>query len=517
MKLFNRRKKEKALYDQLEKVVFKFPGTKAEFRLSDYMAGTLVTGASRTGKTSSVLRFFVKEWFKAGYGGLYTATRVGDAHTIRKWAEECGRSDDIILFDRSSKYTLAPLEYEMKRKDGGNINQIANNLLMIHEVISNFEAGSSTGKEDPFWKNSFKSLVVMSLSLLKLSGNSITWENLRKLALDSFSEDDVHAYAKHWEEINAYQIRLKENRALAQNGNDPWHAYEDWMDSNFFLKCFDRANSRKDLNDREMKSLETLMDYWMRQLPKLAPKTKSIIFEILQSVTRPFETDGILREKFSEGVSYEIDPSETFLKNKIVILGFGVKEYGIDGLCATAITKLIYQQAWERRNLEEEGPDANCVMLMIDEFQYYINPTYDSLFTSTAGGSLVANLLATQNIDNVIMGMGSQSPESRARSLLGNLSTKCHCANSNFATNKWASDMIGSHFVDTTSITIDGSHNGSHGFSQTYHPKVPPDYFTTLKTGKRQNNFCVETIVTQTGRTWDTGDNYREVTFKQNT
>ncbi len=76
--------------------------------------------------------------------------------------------------------------------------------------------------------------------------------------------------------------------------------------------------------------------------------------------------------------------------------------------------------------------------------------------------------------------------------------------------------MIGSHFVDTTSLTIGGANGGSQGYNQTYHPKVPTDHFTTLKTGRKEHAYCVETIVTQTGRTWDNGLNYREVTFKQN-
>ena len=189
-------------------------------------------------------------------------------------------------------------------------------------------------------------------------------------------------------------------------------------------------------------------------------------------------------------------------------------EHKANGLCASGITKMIFQEAWEKRDIEKEGPQANAVMIMIDEFQYYINEREDALFTSTSGGSLVCNLYVTQNIDNVIMMMGENSPESRAKSLCGNLSTKIFCANSNYATNRWASDMIGSHFVDTESTTIDGA-STKRSYNQSMQPKVPLSHFMTLKTGRKENNYEVEAIGIQTGRTWSNGSNFQELTFSQ--
>ena len=134
---------------------------------------------------------------------------------------------------------------------------------------------------------------------------------------------------------------------------------------------------------------------------------------------------------------------------------------------------------------------------------------------STAGGSLIANIFVTQNIDNIIMSMGGQNAEAKARSLCGNLSTKIFCANGNFTTNKWASDMIGSHFIDTKSTSINFETGSKQSFNQHYHPKVPIDHFTMLKTGRKENKFCVEAVVFQTGKTWLMGQNFEQISFMQ--
>ena len=505
-------KKVKTLYENLEKVIFKFPKTNEVFKLSHFLAGILVTGSTRSGKTSAVLKWILQAWFRAGYGGLFTSTRVGDAKQIKAWAESCGRGNDVVLFDKGSSYSMNLLEFEMNRTDkgGGDTNNLANLILMIQELNSGFESGPGERSEESFWKDTTRTLITMIVELLKLARVPITWKAIRKLAISGFSEEDHQRYIELW---TVLETRDQES----QEWKDGFAEYGAWRSQNLFISCFDSCNERDDLDEEELEIMEQLGEYWLMEFPKFNPKTKSIIVQMILSTVRPFVSKGILKSHFSNGVSSEIHPDRTIFDKKIVVIGFGVKEYGVAGLCATAIMKLLYQQAWERRNLELEGANANPVMLNLDEFQMYLNPTYDALFASTCGGSLVSQVYVTQNLDSLILASGSTSQESRAKSLCGNLNTKIFAANSNISTNKWASEMIGSHFVDTTSTTINIESSNRQTFNQQYHPKVPSDHFTTLKTGRKENGFQVETIVTQTGRKWTSNDeqNYMEVTFEQ--
>ena len=500
--------REPTLYDNLEKVLFEWPNTKEKYRISHALAGILIKGASRSGKTSAVAKFIIKKWFKAGFGGLFFATRVGDAQMIKKWAEESGRENDVVVFGKDDALGFDFLEFEMRREDAGgkSTNTIVDHLLKIHELISNFEGMGSSKNEEPFWKNAFRTLSTNGIELKRLGGFPLSITGLRQLVLDGFDEEDVLRYHQLME-------ILIDPGAEENERNEAWTILQKWREESFFLNVFLSANERTDLDGEEYERMQELGDYWLKQYPKLAPKTKSIVIEMLMAVCRPFES-GILKTHFTGDFSSELHPDRTIFDKKIIIVDFGVKQYGTQGVCASGIVKMIYQQAWERRDLEAEGINANPVMLYIDEFQYYINYQQDSLFTSTAGGSLVCNFLITQNIDNIIMQMGDSSPENRAKSLCGNLSTKLFCANSNYATNRWASDMIGQHFVDAQTTSINDG-NVRKSFAQVMQPKVPLSHFMMLKTGRKENNHNVESIIIQTGRTWRDGENFQQVTFSQ--
>ena len=60
------KKKMQSLYDRLEAPLFTWPGKKEIFKLSHALAGILITGASRSGKPSAVLKFIIRAWFRAG-------------------------------------------------------------------------------------------------------------------------------------------------------------------------------------------------------------------------------------------------------------------------------------------------------------------------------------------------------------------------------------------------------------------------------------------------------------------
>lgn len=501
------------LYDNLEKSMGKFPGTDEVLRISHLLSGLLITGGARTGKTSAVLKWVAILWFKMGFGGLFTTTRIGDAQTIRTWAKLAGREDeDIVVFDNKSSFSLSMFDYEASRTDEGanDTAHMADNMLLLHELISGFEAGGGNSQnEEAFWKGASKSLIINSIDLLKLSETKITWKSIRMLAQNALCEIEV----KHYSSLST---TVMDERLDDEVLDKAWEELNEWHSSNFFLNCFNKANNREDLTERQKERFTELSDYWFQQHAFLSEKTKSIVDEILYSICRPFETSEILKNHFSEGVSFDVHPDRTIFDNKIIILDFGPKSYGVNGICATAITKLIFQQAWERRNLEAEGSNANPVMCMIDEFQYYVCKAgnTDTLFTSTAGGSLVAQVYVTQNIENLIMAMGGRNHEAHAKSILGNLNLKLLCSNSDYATNKWASDTIGFHFTDTQSTTINPD-GVKRTFNQHWAPKVPPSHFTTLSTGRKEFEFKVSTIVFQTGRIWPNGENFYEITYSQ--
>jgi len=500
-------KKAKTLYDKLEQVMFKFPDTSEKFKLANFLGGILITGSTRSGKSSAVLKHFVKAWFKKGYGGLYTTTRLGDDKDLINWATQSDRAEDVVLFDKNSNFRFNLLEYYSNE----DTNILTDKLLQIQELISSFQSGSKGDKEEAFWKNTTKTLLDMILTLVALSKVKLSWKLIRKIALGTFSEEEHQRY---------FDLRaiLETTDEDSEEWLNAFSEYQRWKERNWFIQCFELANERTEMNEEELELMQVVGEYFMDEYPKLSTKTTSIIIQMVISITTPFESKGILRSHFSEGLSPEIHPSVTTKSNKIVIIGFGPKEHKLAGLVATSIMKMTYQEFWEARDIKKVGLDATPIMLCIDEFQmYFSNASKDTLFASTAGGSLVSQVYVTQNLDNLIMACGGNSPESRAKSLCANLNTKCFVSNSSYSTNLWASNMIGKHWVDTTSTQINLESSNSQTYGQAYHYKVPIDHFTTLKTGRKENNYQVESIVFQTGRKWKSNNdqNFAEITFSQ--
>ena len=69
------------------------------------------------------------------------------------------------------------------------------------------------------------------------------------------------------------------------------------------------------------------------------------------------------------------------------------------------------------------------------------------------------------------------------------------------------------------SISTDHENRSTISSRREYHFTVPPESFTTMKNGRKRNNFKVETIIFKTGCEWPVGrgekTNYGSVDFDQ--
>jgi hypothetical protein len=124
----------------------------------------------------------------------------------------------------------------------------------------------------------------------------------------------------------------------------------------------------------------------------------------------------------------------------------------------------------------------------------------------------------TQNLPNYYAEMGGAQSKYRVDSLMGNLQTKIWHANSDPMTNENAADTIGKswHIRQTSGESFGAnSFNVSAGKNESFDYDVPPQSFTKLKKGGKQNNRIVEAIVFQNGRLWKNGKTHLLTQFKQ--
>lgn len=437
-----------------------------------------------------------KSYLKNGYSFLVLCAKVDEAERWKKYARETGREQDLVVFNQNSGLAFNFLQYEMQRSGAGagdviNLNRLLQNVNELSKIFH----GDNGGSSERFWDNAVQRLISNAIMFLKIAGAEISIANIRRLISDSFQEEDLKYYHLLNKLIRSAEEIEPQKRMQARAD------YEVFRQSNFFLGLLEKINGT-DLSEEQQQDFELLKAYWLKDFALLSEKTRSIVVESFMGIIEPFLNDGILRRHFTGGLSDELIPENCIANNKIVIIDFPIKAYGLAGTYAATIIKTAFQQALERRNIERET-NPKPMALWIDEYQNFCNPLTDSMFQLTARSSWVASVYITQNINNL-------------RFVMGNINLKIFCSNADFDTNEWASQMIGKHYVEVQNLNYDKDMHMSKSKSKELRDKVAIDMFTKLKTGKKENRYIVEAVVFKSGKVWGkNGDNFAIVKFDQ--
>lgn len=512
MKLFTRHTSGQPSHEALlDTTLYKVPGTGNAISWADAVEGTLITGATGSGKSSGAGRHIAHAMLKSGFGFCILCAKNDERERWLRYIEEAApeRQKDLVVFNRQSGLGFNFLQYEMQRGgDGsGDILNMVEALMSLNEQTRVYLSGGGGGKDERFWDLSLRRLISRAINTLKLAGEEISITNLRKLVTDCFKGEEPD----HYQQLEMQAADEHGDPQLRERAIQELNA---WVEASYFLQILLKISNRE-MNPEETNDVELTMNYWLKEFPKIGEKATSIIVESFMGIVEPFLNKGILKEQFSSLLSPELLPENCYTHNKIIIIDFPIKEYGIAGIYAATIFKITFQAAMERRHVPSED-NPKPVGLWIDEYQQFCTHKTDSQFQATARSSWVATVYITQNINNLFYVMGSDQPEAKAKSLLGNLNLKYFASNDNYDTNLWASNMIGKHMIDLQNISFGKGMEVSKTKNQQMHHRITPDQFTVLKTGRKTNKYLVETIVFKSGKVWGKDkQNFALVAFKQ--
>lgn len=475
------------------------------WRLRDAVRGVQIFGGIGSGKSSGSGRTLALTYLRSGFGGIVLTGKIDEVNEWKRYAELTDRLDDLLIFDHESGLSFNPLQYETSRSGSGQGEtlNLVNLIMSIYEMGQSFSGGGGSGSER-FWDTALRRCISNVIDLLKLAGEEISIFNMRKTLVAMLSGQEAKDYIQLQRGLFAKNLSDQEKAKKVEQ-------LSQWVSSNYCLSCLTAAFNRKKTSEEE-EIFEFTKDYFLLTYPKIAEKTRAIIEESFYGLVEPFMR-GILKNHFTQGVSPELSPEETYKKGKIVVINFPVKEYLIAGVYAQAIYKKLWQEAIERRDAKI---DPLPVFMWVDEAQYFLNQ-HDARFQTTARSSKACTVLITQNISNYYAAIGGKHPRDEVNSLLGNLATKIFHANNDYVTNNWAADTIGKTFKlqRSTSSQLDQIH-GSTSTSQALHYQVEPQEFTTLKSGGDENNCMVEGFATVAGKQWSNDRNHTKVLFDQN-
>lgn len=466
---------------------------KDRLTISDAFRGIQVFGAIGSGKSSGSGKTIALSFLRNGYGGLIMCGKPDESKTWLEYAYAAGREKDIIIFSKDSGHEFNPLQYEMQRqgKGGGETMNLVTLFMHLNALAERINGGESK-EGDSFWKNALRRLLIRVIDLIKISGEELSIRNMVEIVNSAPSGQNFLPFLD--------QVSDEER--------------DEWFEQGYCTQCLQIGFAKySTMNDEEKQTFKMVYRYFLRDFAKLYDETRSAVIESFLGLAEPF-LSGILAKQFSQGVN--ITPEITH-EGKIIIMDYPVKEYLEVGIFSQCIMKLLWQQATERRNVQESPMP---VFLWVDESQFFLSE-YDMLFQTTARSSRACTVFLTQNISNYYAVIGGNHPKARVDSLLGNLCTKIFHANNDYETNQWAANTIGKKFKNMSSFggNISPGSNwmpslGTNS-SEQLHYQVEPTRFTTLKCGGVENDFVVEGVIVTAGKVWSNDQNFIEMPFFQ--
>lgn len=475
----------------------------------NYFSSVCITGINGSGKTSGPGARIALDLLSHSdrAGGLFLCVKADERARLVKLINMAGRQKDLVVISHENKLKVNALEYALRYQSGNEPNyaQAVDVLMEVLTLAENQQAGGSSGGENErYWDKSLRLLLSRLMMLLHLSGETISIENMRRLMVSSFSESDLERYS-----LLLKAIRTTEGKDQAEAITE----YDEWCKSSYFLNCFDRVDTLRDLNKEQLNIVQLIGSFFFTEWLTLSDRTKSIIVSSAVGLFEPF-LSGILKSHFSSEMSAEVLPERCFKEGAIVIVDVPVKTHGISAVFANGLYKKIFQISMERRVIEQERK-PRPVFCYIDEYHFLVNAHSDAKFLSSCRSCMVANVFITQSFKSLNVSMGKSQSDDKTKALLANIGTTIACANTCRDTNILISELIGKAFIRTNSSSFDSNINASQSYSEQLHYIVPPEHFLTLKNGSKENKYKVETIVCCSSKKWRTGESFLEVTWDQ--
>lgn len=505
------------------------PSQGDDWQLRHAFEGVHVTGSTGSGKSSGSGRHLALSYLRAGFGGIVLCAKSepGEWDVWQEYAEQTGRSAQLIRFDDQGVYRFNFLEYAALTNLDGKGRLITMNLveliMKMSEAASRGDELQGRAAEQPFWKLAPRELLSHAIDAL--------WAAWGRLKLDEIVQLILTAPRKP-EDFTSDKAR----------------------ENSFCLQTLHRA-AYEPANPIEPRDLFIVLQYFQHNFATLDPETRSNIVTTMTSQFTPF-LKGVMRELFCTETT--IVPELTH-EGAIIVLDLPVDRFREAGMMAQHLFKYLWQVATLRRDTREAVRPCFC---WADEAQNFITP-FDMQFQAVARSNRACTVYLTQTVSNYIAMIGGGTPRETTMAFLANFVTKIFHRNDDHATNEMAAEMIGRNLQlragssrgftagegrsrgdnqgwssgSSSSYGNGGGGSINSGFSggtnsgvsfnsgfsvgstlsEQMDFEIQPGAFGYLRSGGPENGLCVEGVWFQAGRRFraNRGRNFLSVAFDQ--
>ncbi len=374
-------------------------------RVRDFFEGIFAFGATGSGKSSGVGAACAMAMLRAGWSGVVLCAKPDEARRWEGYLRACGRSDDLILMRPGSRATFNFIEHEMRRPNGPG-NDVFNLVSLMMVIVDAARVALNMPAQDDgaFWVSAMRELLVNAIEpLIAATGRFRLDELMRLISSAPSTAEEIHD--------------------------------ERWRSASYFLWVMQTAHDAPVGRPLSATSKQAMADYWFGNYARLDPKTRSNIVATLTATISPL-LRGHLHEAFCTTTSVTTEMAH---EGAVIIVDWPIKTTGPAGALAGQIVKYCWQRTTESRAVHALTRPS---FLFVDEAQLFMS-RYDPEFQSTARSAMAATVYLTQNLPNYYALQPGRDPKAATDGLLGNFQTKVFHANTDTATNQYASELIG--------------------------------------------------------------------------
>jgi hypothetical protein len=442
--------------------------------------GMFVCAELGWGKTFLVFQRVLKAYLHAGMGGYDLGAKSEDLETVRRLFRALGMEHKLVVIGPRHNHRINCFEALASIAPPDCIEEEIIGFFTSLLEIESRSASKSSGEDTKFFISHGQRLLGAILICLRLAGEPITAANIYRF-LVSLPQTSAQLTDAGWQE------RSYANQCIG--------------------KAFNARKSPRDAADYENASL-----YLLRELASLNDRTKTGIISTVSAML----------SKLLRGWMAEIWSSTTTVRIQDVFDGMWLYfdtsplEYGEYGVYSLVMAKHLAQRGILRRRIDA---GSRAVAIMGDEWQS-IFVTADRDYQAVCRSQLGATWAATQNLTGLysVLG-GGPAAEAQAQSWMALFGAKVFGANTDWASNTYASQLCGmglealmsgntsSDKQTTVWDALKGNVNSSAGFNEQYQPVVRPEHFVRLRKPEPPHMEAEAVVISprlqqMTGRHW---------------
>ena len=312
----------------------------------------LITGTIGSGKTSSAMYPFTKQWLK--YNSENPSDKVGMLildvkgnyyNQVKNYVDLYGLQDDLVVIGLNSGIFYNPLH-----KPNLKPIVLANRLKTILTLFSE-------NNSESYWLDKAEQILAEAIKLCRLyNDNYVTFSELHKLIT-------VPGY------------------------------YKDKID---VLKALFISSK---LNNKQIYELNECLNFFQKEFEALDSRTKGILVSEITRITNTFISDYDVFSTFSPDKNKLnfLGFEDVIKSGKIVVLNMNVSEYSLLSKIIATYLKLDFQT--EILSSLSNGTDRKTAFIC-DEYDKYCTKT-DSDFFSLSRESKCINIVSTQSYSSL--------------------------------------------------------------------------------------------------------------------